>query len=431
MASTGQDLRHALRGLARRPSFALVAVLSLAAGIGVNTAVFTWIDYLVLAPVPGVDLGGLYLLEPRGETGTYTGTSWPEHRDFAQRLRTVAPVAAWRAAPVAVGDPGRSERVFAQFVSGSFFDALGLAVVQGRPLRPADTTTRGGPAVAVVSHGFWQTRLAGAPDAVGREVRVNGVPLTVVGVAPERFQGTVVGLDFDLWLPATLAPTLLAGVDDLEDRRARGYTVMGRLVPGATQAQAAGELRGVMTALGREYPETNTALGGEVLPFWQTPRGPQRMLAQGLAALQALLVLLLAAVCANLASLMLARSAARSREVGADRSKEEHQQGLQGRQPLGQHPLRPARRPPEREHLAAHRGVGLGVLAGQRRHHAAQLAGRLRLRRAGDEPAHHGVATGTAVLEVVDAGEQRRRRLRRRCSPASTTSRTVAPAATP
>jgi predicted permease len=316
MTQSAQDLRHALRGLARRPGLALVAVLSLAAGIGVNTAVFTWIDYLVLAPVPGVDIAGLHLLEPRGETGTYTGTSWAEFRDLGQRLRTVAPVAAWRAAPVAVGEPGRSERVFAQFVSGSFFDTLRLAVVQGRPLRPEDTTARGGPAVAVVSHGFWQTRLAGAPDAVGRLVRVNGVPLTVVGVTPERFQGTVVGLNFDLWLPATLAPTLLAGSDDLEDRRARGYTVMGRLAPGVPPAQAADELRGVMTALAREYPETNTALRGEVLPFWQTPRGPQRMLAQGLAALQALLVLLLAAVCANLASLMLARSADRRREVG-------------------------------------------------------------------------------------------------------------------
>jgi macrolide transport system ATP-binding/permease protein len=311
-----QDLRQALRGLARRPWLALVAVVSLAAGIGVNVVVFTWTAYLVLAPVPGVDVGGLSLLEPRTDTGAYPGMSWLEVRDVGERLKSVSAIAAWRSAPVAVGDPGRSERVFAQLVSGRFFDVLGLSMARGRALGPADADARGGPAVVVVSHDFWQSRLGGTDAVIGATVRVNGVPITVVGVTPARFQGTVVGLGFDLWLPATLAPTLFAGADDLDDRQARGYSVMARLAPRVSYDGATGELRAVMAGLARTHPGTNTGIDAEVLPFWKTPRGPQRMLAQGLAALQALLLVLLAAVCANLASLLLARSADRRREVG-------------------------------------------------------------------------------------------------------------------
>jgi predicted permease len=147
-------------------------------------------------------------------------------------------------------------------------------------------------------------------------MRINDRLLTIVGVAPERFQGTVLGLKFDLWIPATMAPALLTGSKELEDRALRGYAAMGLPAPGASTRQARAELDEAMRQLAREHPETNADMKAEVMPFWQAPRGPQRMLASALLMLQAVLLLLLLAVCGNTANLMLARASVRHREMG-------------------------------------------------------------------------------------------------------------------
>ena len=145
---------------------------------------------------------------------------------------------------------------------------------------------------------------------------MNDRVLTIVGVTPERFQGTVTMLAFDLWVPATMAPELLAGSRELEDRGQRGYQVAGRLAPRTTRAAAQTELTVALRQLAHDYPETNKGIEGEVLPFWQAPRGPQRFLVSALAALQAVMLFLLLAVCGNTTNLMLARASARYREVG-------------------------------------------------------------------------------------------------------------------
>ena len=175
--------------------------------------------------------------------------------------------------------------------------------------------TPGGAPVAVVSYRFWQSRLAGDPAAVGRTVRVNGVELSVAGVLPDGFQGTVLGLQFDLWVPATMAPVILGGSRELEDRRSRGYYVMARL-PHAAQVRAvAATAAAAMANLAERYPESNRGVGAEVLPYWRAPRGPQRMFLQALGVLQGLMLVLLLAVCGNTATLLLARAASRQREL--------------------------------------------------------------------------------------------------------------------
>ncbi len=170
--------------------------------------------------------------------------------------------------------------------------------------------------MVVISHGFWHARFGGAPGALGQTLRLNDHSLTIVGVAPPGFQGTVLGLDFDLWVPATLAPVLLGGSRELEDRSQRGYEVLGSLSAPATRARAQAELDAAMGELARLYPETNAGVQAEVLPFWQALRGPQRMLARALWILQAVMLLLLLAVCGNTANLMLARASTRQREIG-------------------------------------------------------------------------------------------------------------------
>ena len=311
------DLRQAWRMIGRMPWLAAVVIVSLGVGIGVNTAVFSWIQAMVLQPIPGVaDAGGVQLVEPRADTGSYPGTSWLEYRDLRDRMRTLPDLFAFRMVAFNVGETGRPERTHGLLVSGNYFSALGLRPALGRFLRPDEAELAGGAPVLVISHSYWQTRFDGAASVLGRTLRVNDRQLTIVGVAPEGFQGTVTLLAFDLWVPATMAPALLVGSRELGDRGQRGYDVAGRLAPQTTRVAAQTELDVTMRQLAHDYPETNKAIHGQLLRFWQAPRGPQQFLVGALAMLQAVMLLLLLAVCGNTANLMLARASARYREVG-------------------------------------------------------------------------------------------------------------------
>jgi predicted permease len=311
------DLRHAWRTLLRMPVLSTVVVVSLAIGIGVNTAVFSWLQAVVLRPLPGVPESGRYhSVEPRAETGSYPGVSWLEYHDLRERLRAFPDLLAFRMVPFNVGESGQTQRTFGMLVSGNYFSALGMKPALGRFIREDEASRAGAEPVVVISHDLWRSRFASNPAAIGQPIRVDAVPLTIVGVAPARFQGTVLGLNFDMWVPATMAPALLAGSRELEDRTLRGYTTLGKLASGVSRAQAQIELDQAMRELARSFPATNSTIQGEVLPFWQAPRGPQRMFANALMMLQGVLLLLLLAVCGNTANLLLARASTRRREMG-------------------------------------------------------------------------------------------------------------------
>ena len=299
------------------PALAAVIVISLGAGIGVNTVVFSWIQALVLKPLPGVPQSATFhLLEAKSETGIYTGFSWSEYRDMRESVRTFEDPLAFRMIPLYVGEAGRVERAYGLLVSGNYFSALGLRPTRGRFFRPEEAVTPGAAPVVVISYDYWQEHFGGEDDVLQRSMRVNGQELAVIGVAPRGFQGTVLRLNFDVWVPATLAPALLNGSRELDDRTARGYQVISRLKPGVTKDQAQDDLGSVMRQLAQTYPQTNTGIAGEVLRFWEAPRGPQRFLLTALAILQGVMLLLLLAVCGNTANLVLARASARQREVG-------------------------------------------------------------------------------------------------------------------
>ncbi|PYR33610.1 MAG: hypothetical protein DMF93_24965, partial [Acidobacteria bacterium] len=281
------DVRYAWRAIARMPVVAAVVVASIGVGIGVNTAVFSWVQSLVLRPLPGVaHSGGLFLIEPLADTGSYPGVSWREYGDLRERLRAFPDPIAFRMAPLTVGAPGQVQRAYGLLVSGNYFSALGLRAALGRLIRADEVARPGGEPVLVVGYDYWQTRLGGDPAIVGRTMRVNDRVLTVIGVAPPRFHSL------------------------------RGYAMLGRLADGVSRNAAQAELDAAMRDLARLYPETNGRVRAEALPFWQAPRGPQRMLAGALALLQAIMLLLLLAVCGNTANLLLARAAARQREIG-------------------------------------------------------------------------------------------------------------------
>lgn len=312
-----QDLHDAFRTIVRMPVLAIVIVLSLGLGIGVNTTVFSWLQAVVLKPLPGVaDANRFLLLEPRAETGSYPGSSWLEYQDLRAGLTRLQEPLAFRMVPVTVGEQGRPERAHALLVSGNYFESLGLTPAIGRFIRRDEVARPGSEPVVVISHDYWQNHFAGTAGVIGRSIRTNDVPLTIVGVAPARFQGTVLGLSFDMWAPATLAPVLLGGSRELDDRSQRGYSLMAALAAGASRTDAQAQLDRTMQDLARAYPETNATVRAELLPFWMAPRGPQRFLAAALVGLQVVMLLLLLAVCGNTANLVLARASTRQREIG-------------------------------------------------------------------------------------------------------------------
>jgi len=310
------DLRNAGRTISRMPGLAAVIIVSLAIGIGANTTILSWIQTILFQPLPAVSGASNFLLvEPSSETGGYPGASWLEYRDLQAQVPALRDIVASQMVAFNVGERGQTERTHGQLVSGNFFSALGLKPAVGRFIRPEEAERPGTEPVVVISYDYWQTRFRGAPEAVGQKLRVNERDLIVIGVAPREFQGTMVPLKFELWAPATMAPALLGGTRDLQDRSSRAFSLIGMLRPGATRQEAQAEFTTAMAQLARDHPEASAGIGGEILAFWEAPRGPQRMLISGLAVLQGVMMLLLLAVCGNTANLMLARGSTRQREM--------------------------------------------------------------------------------------------------------------------
>ena len=316
MIRLARDLRHAARAIVRMPALAAVVVGSLAVGIGANGIVFSWVQAVLFNPIDGAPrASALYLVEPKTDAGLYAGMSWLEYRDLRASARGIDEMLAFRMIPLYIGESGRVERSTGLLVSDNYFTSLGLVPALGRFLRADETAQPGGAPVVVISHDYWQTRYGGRPDALGQTVRVNGTDLAIVGVAPRGFKGTVMRLVFDFWMPATMAPVLLNGARDLDDRSVRGYTAAGYLARGTSLPQAQAGIDTAMRQLAQAYPATNRGVSAEVLPFSQPPRGPQRMLAASLGILQIIMLLLLLAVCGNTATLILSRASARQREM--------------------------------------------------------------------------------------------------------------------
>ena len=316
MRAVARDLRHAARAIARMPALAAVVIGSLGVGIGANGVVFSWVQAVLFNPIDGAPrASALYLVEPKTESGIYSGASWLEYRDLRASLRGLDELLAFQMIPLYVGERGRVERSVGTLVSDNYFSSLGIVPALGRFFRADEVARPGAAPVVVISHDYWQTRYGGRADALGQTIRVNGAELAIVGVAPRGFKGTVMRLVCDFWMPATMAPALLNRPRGLEDRSARDYTVAGYLAAGAGPPQAQAGVDVAMRQLAQAYPATNRGTTAELMPFSRPPRGPQRMLAASLGVLQIIMLLLLLAVCGNTATLILARTTARQREM--------------------------------------------------------------------------------------------------------------------
>jgi predicted permease len=209
---------------------------------------------------------------------------------------------------------GVPERVWAEVVTGNFFDVLGVRAAVGRTFLPEEDRTPGAAAVAVISHGLWQRRFGGSPDVVNRRVEINEQPFTIVGVTPQGFQGSETALAYDIWVPMMMQAALMPGGDRLTLRDSHWMTGFGRLAPGATIAQARDELQAMTRQIAAEYPDY-ADMGATALFLRDSDRGAIGVLRPVLVALAVVAGLVLLIACANLANLTIARTAARRREI--------------------------------------------------------------------------------------------------------------------
>jgi len=320
------DLRYALRTLRQNPGFALVAIVSLALGIGANAAIFSLADALVLRPLAVPHSSELIQVQAQlrgaslGGVTQYSGMSYPDYRDIRDHSRSYAGLSAatYSLFGFATTKDALPQMKLGALVSGNFFDVLQIRTPLGRGFRPDEDLVPGRDTVAVISADLWKTEFAGSPDVIGKPVFLNGIEFTVIGVAPESFTGPDTGIVRTmLYVPLAMSARLSAGPTQnlLEDRGSRGLMVYGRLQSGVSLSQAAAEAGVIARQLAQSYPETNRTCSFVVATDIQS-RLRQNTFDSALVGfllLLAIVVLLIA--CANVMNLLLSRARARSREI--------------------------------------------------------------------------------------------------------------------
>ncbi|MGC2620272.1 MAG: ABC transporter permease [Acidobacteriaceae bacterium] len=308
------DLKLAIRQLRKSPGFALTAVLTLALGIGANAVVFSVMNALVLHPLNVPQAQSLYMLE-RGRDKS-PSQSYLDYEDLRDRNRSFANLAGYTIPGPAGIDTGSGNpsTAWPYLVTGNYFDALGIKPYLGRFLQPSDEHGPNSVPYVVLSYAYWNSHFQGDPSAVGRVIRINTIPYTIIGVAPANFRGTELFFAPDM-LGALLDQQQLFGYDSLKYRGSHSVWVVGHLKPGVTPAQATGDLNTIAASLAKAYPQDDDGLKFSLARpglVGDTLGGPARAFMAGLLLLAGLILL---AACANLGSLFAARAADRSREI--------------------------------------------------------------------------------------------------------------------
>ena len=314
IASFGQDLRYALRQLRKSPGFTAVAVFTLALGIGANTAIFSILEGVVLAPLPYFQPDRLVMVWENNPRFPRVWNSYPNFLDWQRNARSFQQMAAFREQGIDLTFPGAASHLKASQISSGFFATLGTRLALGREFTSQENQSGGAPVVILSNH-LWRERFGGRPGALGKTVALDGVIYSIVGVAPRGFRLLE---DADVYTPlGQLGPLMLndrAGHD--------GIFTAARLEPGVSISESQSEMNTIQSRLDREYPSDNRDLGIYVEPLKQEVVGDA---GQTLALLLAAVGLVLLIACTNIANLLLARSAARSREfairlaIGANR----------------------------------------------------------------------------------------------------------------
>jgi predicted permease len=316
---TFADLRYALRTLAKSPGFTLIAILSLALGIGANTAMFSYVDAVLLRPLPVRDSSRIVEVDSTAP-GTRLGSmSYPDYADLRDRTKTLASLVCYQFVPIdfSVSRDAAPQYNLGVIASGNFFSGLGIQIPVGRSFRAEEDSVDGRDLVTVISHSLWERDYASDPSAIGRKIRLNGADFTIVGVAPEGFTGPEAFVLPDIYVPMHSFPQAIPNFQAkyLTGRGERGLKLLGRLQPGVSEAQSQAELSTIARQLAAQYPETNRDRTVTSLSFLRARFEQDSTDATLALALLCITGLVLLIACANVANLVLARGAARVKEI--------------------------------------------------------------------------------------------------------------------
>ena len=334
MGTLLQDLRYAVRTLRKSPLFVSVALLSLALGIGANTAIFTLINQLILQYLPVRNPEELVLLSARGNHyGSNSGPnaiSYPMYQDFREKNQVFSGMFCRHGDMVSITFGGRTELAAAELVSGNYFPVLGVGAAAGRVFNASDDLFQGGHPLAVISYGYWRSRFAGDRGIIGKKIVVNGSPITIIGVSQQGFDGVEPGYGPQIRIPITMQDSLPPNqpYPQLNNRRRRFIQVFGRLKPGMALERAKAGLQPLFhQILEREVQDAAFAKASpyskqQFLKMWMDTlpgsKGHSQLRQQfskPLLALMAIVALVLLIACSNLANLLIARASARQKEI--------------------------------------------------------------------------------------------------------------------
>ncbi len=322
-----KDIRYGARNLLSRPAFTLIAIVTLAIGIGANTAVFTIVNAVLFRPRPVAQPERLVELYSGQPGNPYQASSYPDFLVFRDQSEIFSALAAYRIEQFKLGGAQDVEQIFGEAVSGNYFELLGVKTIKGRTFLPEEDQTPGTHPVAVISHSLWQRRFNSNPAVIGQTINLNHQSLTVIGIAPPQYTGMIRGLSIEVWVPMMMVAQLVPQFGALNSRGNRGLFIVGRLRPEATLAQARARFDLISRQLQDAFPdhwrekreETNEVREKfvTVLPESETRIHPQAhsSVYAGIALILVMINLVLLIACMNLAGLLLARALERRREI--------------------------------------------------------------------------------------------------------------------
>src|SRR5262245_36115241 len=309
-----QDMRFGARMLLKHPGFATVAILTLALGIGANTAIFSLIDAVLLKRLPVKQPDQLVLLRHADSRATVTPFGYHTYQQFRDQNQVFSGVLAYHPLRLTVSVDGQPEPAVAgQLVSGNYYSVLGVQAALGRTIVPDDDRASGESPVCVISHNYWRMRFAGDPAVVGKTIHLGGAPFTIVGVTPPEFFGLEVGSSLDVSVPLMMQQQVMPGIRSYVDGAEPNnfFTVMGRLRTGLTMPEAQAGLSALYQRLCAEYAASNWGFKFNPMPWLEEKmvlesgsRGLSELrwqFSRTLLALMIVVSLVLAVACANVA----------------------------------------------------------------------------------------------------------------------------------
>lgn len=310
-----QDIRYGLRMLVKRPGFTLIATITLALGIGANTAIFSLVNTVLLRPLQITKPEQVYSIIPTTKAAPVMAFSYPDYLDFRERNDVLSGLIGTRLAPVHLGQGDRSERMWGYLVTGNYFEVLGVNAFKGRTFTQEEDKTELTHPLVILSYNCWQSRFGSDPEIIGKNLTLNGHSFNVIGVMPRGFNGTEIIVEPEIYIPLMMVGWIEPGNNWIKERGNHNLFVTGRLKDGISKEQATSSLNIIANQLAKEYPDSSEGISIELIePGFILPMLRGAVISFSLI-LMCIVGLVLLLACTNIANLLLARATERRKEI--------------------------------------------------------------------------------------------------------------------